>query len=65
MATKFFDLIFMFQEFGQKIISPFQSPNYGRLSILTNLRLLIIKKFLVSPNCFKPKPKSKIYDNSI
>lgn len=54
----FFNLIFMFQkELGQKIISTYQSSNYGRLSIMTNLRLIVEKKFLVSSNCFKPKPK--------
>ena len=55
---KFNDLIFMFQkELGEKIISQFPSSNYGRISIISNLRLGIIKKFLVSPNCFFPKPK--------
>ena len=55
---KFIDVIFMFQkELGEKIIGSFKSSNYGRLSILTNHRFSIINKFLVSPNCFKPKPK--------
>ncbi len=55
---KFNDLIFMFQkELGEKIISQFPSSNYGRISIISSLRLGIIKKFLVSPNCFFPKPK--------
>lgn len=55
---KFNDLIFMFQkELGDKIIGKFPSQNYGRLSILSNYRLNIINKFLVSPNCFFPKPK--------
>ena len=54
----FNDLILMFQkEVGNKIIGPFPSINYGRLSILTNYRLKIIKKFIVSSNCFFPKPK--------
>ena len=48
----------MFQkELGEKIISKFPSPNYGRLSILTYLRLKVLKKFLVSENCFSPKPR--------
>ena len=52
------DVIFMFQkELGEKIISKFPSPNYGRLSILTYLRLKVLKKFLVSENCFSPEPK--------
>ena len=52
------DVIFMFQkELGDKIIGNFTSKHYGRLSILTNFRLNILKNFLVSPNCFFPKPK--------
>tara|TARA_B100000989_G_scaffold290760_1_gene264316 strand:+ start:328 stop:1113 length:786 start_codon:yes stop_codon:yes gene_type:complete len=56
----FFDLILMFQkELGNKIIGTYKSINYSRLSILTNLRLTNVNKFLVSPNCFRPKPKIK------
>ena len=48
----------MFQkELGEKIIGKFSSSHYGRLSILTNLRLKIKKKFLITPNSFFPKPK--------
>jgi 16S rRNA (adenine1518-N6/adenine1519-N6)-dimethyltransferase len=48
----------MFQkELGEKILGKFPSANYGRISILTDYRLKILKKFLVSPNCFLPKPK--------
>jgi len=55
---KFSDLIFMFQkELGKKIISTYPSSDYGRLSILSNFRLNVFKKFYVSPNCFFPKPK--------
>ena len=58
IKTKFEDLIFMFQkELGEKIIGKFPSKNYGRLSIVTNFRLRVIKKFLISANCFFPKPK--------
>ena len=57
---KFESLIFMFQkELGEKIIGKFLSPNYGRLSILTNLRLNISETFLVKPNSFFPQPKVK------
>ena len=57
---KFKDFIFMFQkELGEKIIGRFLTKDYGRLSILSNLRLNVVKKFLVSPNCFFPKPKVK------
>ena len=52
------DIIFMFQkELGEKIVSKFPSSNYGRLSILTNYRLDLIKKFFVSSSCFFPKPR--------
>ena len=55
---KYKDLIFMFQkELGEKIIGRFNTSNYGRLSIIANLKLKIIKKFHVSANCFFPKPK--------
>ena len=54
----FTDIIFMFQkELGEKIIGKFPSSNYGRISILSNYRLLLKNKFTVSPNCFFPKPK--------
>ena len=55
---KFNDLILMFQkELGDKILGKYQSSNYGRLSILCNYRLTTLGKFMVSPNCFFPKPK--------
>jgi 16S rRNA (adenine1518-N6/adenine1519-N6)-dimethyltransferase len=48
----------MFQkELGEKIIGLYQTPNYSRISILANSRLKVIKKFFVSPNCFRPIPK--------
>jgi 16S rRNA (adenine1518-N6/adenine1519-N6)-dimethyltransferase len=56
--TLFNDIIFMFQkELGEKILCKFPSKNYGRLSIITKLNLIIESNFLVSPNCFYPKPK--------
>ena len=52
------NMIFMFQkELAEKIIGKFPSRNYGRLSIISNFRLKILKKFLISSNCFSPKPK--------
>ena len=55
---KFKNLIFMFQkELGEKIIGKYSTKNYGRISILTNFRLKVLEKFLVSPNCFRPRPK--------
>ena len=48
----------MFQkELGNKIIGKFPSRNYGRLSIFSNYKLNILRNFIVSPNCFSPKPK--------
>ena len=54
----FENLIFMFQkELGEKILGNFHKKSYGRLSILTHYRLKFLKKFLVSQNCFFPRPK--------
>ena len=51
-------LVLMFQkEMAERIIGKFNSISYGRMSILCNYRLHLIKKFDVSPNCFLPKPK--------
>ena len=55
---KFSDIIFMFQkELGEKITGKFPSKEYGRISIVSNSRLKIENKFLVSNECFFPKPK--------
>ncbi len=55
---KFTDLVFMFQkELADKIAGKYLSTNYGRLSIISNYRLHILKKFNISANCFIPKPK--------
>ncbi len=51
-------LILMFQkEVADRIISKFNSPNYGRLSILSNWKLNIKKIFDIKPSSFSPKPK--------
>ena len=48
----------MFQkEVADRIISKFNSSNYGRLSILANWKLKIEKVFDIKPSCFYPKPK--------
>ena len=50
----------MFQkELADRITGKFTTSNYGRLSIIVNYKLNILSKFLVSPNCFSPKPKVK------
>ena len=54
----FTDLILMFQkEVADRILAKFNTSDYGRLSILCNWKLEILKAFDVSPSCFKPKPK--------
>ena len=56
--SNYTDLVFMFQkELAEKISGKFNSSDYGRLSIIRGYQLDILNKFLVSPNCFKPKPK--------
>ena len=51
-------LIFMFQkEMAERIIGKYGTKKYGRLSILTNYKLNVLKSFDVSPNCFFPVPK--------
>ncbi len=51
-------LILMFQkEVADRIISDFNTKNYGRLSILANWRLNIKKICDVKPHSFFPKPK--------
>jgi len=51
-------LILMFQkEVADRIISNFNTKNYGRLTILANWRLDIKKICDVSPESFKPRPK--------
>ena len=58
LPSKYSDLILMFQkEMGERIIGKFNTTKYGRLSVLANFKLEIIKKFHVSPNCFIPVPK--------
>ena len=54
----FKNLILMFQkEVADRIISNYNSKNYGRLSILANWKLDIKKIIDINPNCFSPKPK--------
>ena len=54
----FSELILMFQkEVADRIVSKANTSNYGRLSILLNWKMDIVKIFDISPNCFFPKPK--------
>ena len=51
-------LILMFQkEVADRIIAKYNTPSYGRLSILTNWKLEIKKICDIRPECFSPKPK--------
>ena len=51
-------LILMFQkEVADRIISKFNTKDYGRLTILANWRLNIKKIMDIKPNSFQPKPK--------
>jgi len=51
-------LILMFQkEVADRIISKFNTNNYGRLSILANWRLDVKKIFDIKASSFNPKPK--------
>ncbi len=53
----FESLILMFQkEVADRIISKFNSKNYGRLSVLTHWKLNIDKICDIQPQCFLPKP---------
>ena len=54
----FTNLILMFQkEVANRIISDFDSTDYGRLSILSNWKLEIKKICDIKPTSFFPKPK--------
>ena len=54
----FNSLLLMFQkEVADRIISNYNSSNYGRLSILANWKLSIKKMIDIKANCFSPKPK--------
>jgi len=54
----FSNLILMFQkEVADRIISNYNSKNYGRLSILANWKLNVEKVIDIKPNSFSPRPK--------
>ena len=51
-------LVLMFQkEVADRIIAKFNTPNYGRLSIICNWKLNIKKICDIKPDSFSPKPK--------
>ena len=50
--------ILMFQkEVADRIISKYNSKNYGRLTVLTNWKLNVKKILDIKPSCFSPRPK--------
>ena len=51
-----FNLMFQ-KEVADRIISDFNTSDYGRLSILTNWKLNVKKVFDIKPRCFSPRPK--------
>ena len=54
----FENLILMFQkEVADRIISKFNTSKYGRLSILANWRLDVMKVCDIKPSSFSPRPK--------
>ena len=54
----FESLVLMFQkEVADRIIAKYNNSNYGRLSILANWKLNIIKICDIKPGSFSPKPK--------
>ena len=54
----FSNLVLMFQkEVADRILSKYNSSNYGRLSILANWKLNIEKIIDIKPNSFSPRPK--------
>ena len=51
-------LVLMFQkEVADRIIAKFNTSSYGRLSILANWKLKIVKICDIKPDSFSPKPK--------
>jgi len=51
-------LVLMFQkEVADRIISNFNTSNYGRLSVLSNWKLDVKKICDIKPNSFSPRPK--------
>jgi len=57
----FNSLILMFQkEVADRIIAEYNTKNYGRLSILSNWKLDIVKICDVKPSSFSPNLKLKV-----
>ena len=55
---KYKKMVLMFQkEVAQKILADFNTPDYGRFTVISNFRLKVTDTFNVSRHCFFPKPK--------
>ena len=51
-------IIFMFQkEVADRILAKSNTKQYGRITVLSNLRFNITENFKISKNCFFPRPK--------
>ena len=51
-------IIFMFQkEVADRILAKKNTKEYGRITVLTNLKLDVVNKFNISKKCFFPTPK--------
>ena len=51
-------IIFMFQnEVADRILAKTNTKNFGRISVLANFRLEVVKSFKISKKCFFPIPK--------
>ncbi len=55
---KYNKLVLMFQkEVADRIISKYNTSNFGRISVIVKSRLELIDSFDITRNCFFPKPK--------
>jgi len=55
---KYNKLVLMFQkEVADRIISKYNTSNFGRISVIVKSRLELIDSFDITRNCFYPKPK--------
>ena len=57
-ATRLKDLHFMLQrEVVERMVAGHSTPDYGRLSVMLQVRFRMQKLFTVSPGAFRPPPK--------
>ena len=57
-ATRLKDLHFMLQrEVVERMVARHSTPDYGRLSVMLQVRFRMQKLFMVAPGAFRPPPK--------